>query len=515
MSTDSSQNNKRIAKNTLFLYFRMLFLMCISLYTSRVILNALGVVDYGIYNVVGGVVTMFSMISGSLSASISRFLTYELGTGNKEKLQTIFSTSVNIQLAISILIVVVAETVGLWFVNERLVIPEDRTDAANWCFQFSILTFVLNLVSVPYNATIIAHEKMNAFAYISIFEGLAKLIIAWFIVVNPIDRLVFFAAMVFLLSVVIRFIYGYYCNRHFAECRYTFALDREVLKPMFGFAGWNFIGASASVLNQQGGNILINLFFGPAVNGARAVAQKVNATIMGFVINFMTALNPQITKSYAAGEKDYMFQLMHQGARLSFYMILLLSMPIILNTAYILQIWLKMVPEHTVLFIQLTFIAAMSESLSQPLITAMLATGKIRNYQIIVGGLQLVNLPIVYLLFYLGCWPETVVVVSILLSQVSLGVRLVMLRNMIGLRIREYLKKVYLNVIKVTACAAVLPVGVSLLFEQRNFPVFLCLTAVSFSSTILTELYIGCTKEERIFVISKISTIYKQKVRRK
>lgn len=509
MSTDTQSNNKRIAKNTLLLYVRMLLLMVVSLYTSRVILNALGVEDYGIYNVVGGVVTMFTMLSGSLTAAIQRFLNFELGTGNSDKLKKIFSSAVTIQIGLAAIIIVLAETVGLWFVNAKLVIPTDRMMAANWVYQFSIITFAVNLINVPYNAAIIAHEKMSAFAYISIVEALVKLVIAWTIVVTSMDRLIYFGGMLCLLAVMLRALYGRYCKMQFEECSYHFTYDHNLLKEMFGFAGWNFIGASSSVLRDQGGNIIINLFFGPAVNAARAIAVKLNAVVTGFVQNFMTALNPQITKSYASGEHEYMFKLMYQGARLSYYILLLLSLPIILNTNYLLVIWLKLVPEYTVLFVQLTLVFALCESISNPLITAMLATGKIKNYQIVVGGLQLLNLPFAYICLRLGSSPESVLYVAIFISQCCLATRLYMLRGMIGLKISYYLKHVYFNVIIVTLLAASIPFAVKPLFSE-SFSSFIFLSLISVSHTVLVELYIGCKKEERQLVFTQLNKIIRK-----
>lgn len=257
---NSSENNKRIAKNTLLLYCRMLFLMVVSLYTSRVVLNALGVEDFGIYNVVGGVVATFSVLSGSLSTAISRFITYELGKQNQEKLNKIFSSAITIQAALACIIIMLAETIGLWFLNSKMNIPETRVEAANWVFQFSIFTFAINLISVPYNACIIAHEKMSAFAYISILEAIGKLSIVYLIVISPIDKLIFYAILMCVIALLIRITYGYYCKRHFCECAYHFIWDKQLLKQMFSFAGWNFIGAASGVLRDQGGNILINLF---------------------------------------------------------------------------------------------------------------------------------------------------------------------------------------------------------------------------------------------------------------
>ena len=490
----------------------MLLTMAISLYTSRVVLHVLGIEDFGIYNVVGGVVAMFSVISGSLSAAISRFITYELGKGDKEKLVRIFSSSVTIQLGLGLVIIILAEVIGVWFLNEKMSIPENRMYAANWVFQLSILTFVINLISVPYNAAIIAHEKMSAFAYISILEVVAKLIIVYMLLLSPIDKLIFYAILMASVALIIRFVYGFYCKRNFEECTYHFILDKELLKKMFGFAGWNFIGASSAVLRDQGGNIVINLFCGPAVNAARGIAYQVNNAISGFVNNFMTALNPQITKSYAAGEKEYMMTLIYQGARLSFYILLILSLPVIVNAHYILTLWLKIVPEHTTLFVQLVLIFAMSESISNPLITAMLATGKIRNYQIIVGGLQMMNLPISYVLLRYGCIPETVLIVAICISQCCLAARLYMLRGMIGLSVREYLSKVYFNVLAVTVLSAVIPCILSYYLSETllNF-IIICVVSVICTFTVIY--FVGCNRKERQFILSKVTAI-KDKLRR-
>lgn len=475
--------------------------MLISLYTSRVNLNALGVDDYGIYNVVGGVVAMFSILNGSLGSAISRFITFELGRGDFKRLSDTFSASVTVQLLLAIVIVVLFETVGLWFLNTHLVIPAERMNAANWVYQFSVVTFVVNMLSVPYNASIIAHERMSAFAYVSILEAVGKLTIAFLIAHSPIDRLIFFSAMICAIAVLVRVVYGFYCSRYFAECHYRFCWDAQLLRQMFGFAGWNFIGACSPVLRDQGGNILMNLFFGPAVNAARGITMQVNHAITGFVQNFMMALNPQITKNYASGNHDYMMRLIFQGARFSFYILLLLALPVMLSTHYILVIWLKLVPEHTVAFIQLTLIFAMSESLSNPLITAMLATGRIRNYQIVVGGLSLFNLPVSYVCLRLGCAPESVLIVSIIISQCCLAARLIMLRGMVGLRAGEYLRRVYLNVVVVTLLAGVLPYLLTLLMEESLLR-FVVVTLACVGCTMMSIIYVGCTRSERKHVRS-------------
>lgn len=511
--TNTTENNKRIAKNTLLLYVRMLFMMAVSLYTSRVVLNALGVEDFGIYNVVGGVVAMFTVLSGSLSAAISRFITYELGKGNQENLNKIFSSAVTIQIGLAGIIILLAETIGIWFLNIKMNIPEIRMEAANWVFQFSILTFAINLISVPYNASIIAHEKMSAFAYISILEAIGKLAIAYLIVVSPMDKLIFYAILMCIVALIVRFTYGNYCKRHFSECTYHFIWDKQLLKQMFGFAGWNFIGAASAVLRDQGGNVVINLFCGSTVNAARGIAFQVNTAVNQFVTNFMTALNPQITKSYAAGNKEYMMTLIFQGARLSFYMLLLLSLPILVNTHYVLELWLKIVPEHAVLFVQLVLIFAMSESISQPLITAMLATGKIRNYQIIVGGLQMMNLPISYLLLRLGFFPEIVIIVAICISQCCLAARLILLRGMIGVSIRKYLQKVYFNILTVSVVAVVLPL-ISTQYIDETFIGFIIVSLIAVICTIISIYFIGCNRQDRQSIHQKLNAI-RTKITRK
>lgn len=503
---DISTNNKRIAKNTILLYIRMLFLMLISLYTSRVILNALGVEDYGIYSVVGGVVSMFSMVSASLNSAISRFITYELGTNNLDNLRKVFSSSVTIQLILSLIFIVISETIGLWFLKNKMIIPDSRLVAATWCLHLSTLTFAINLISVPYNAVIIAHEKMSAFAYISIFEAFGKLLIAWLIIVCPFDRLVFYAVLLTIFAFIVRFIYVQYCKRHFSECIYTFTYDFVFLKRIFGFAGWNMIGTSSAILRNQGVDILLNLFFGPIVNGAKAIANQVNNAINSFVQNFMIALNPQITKSYASGDIIYMQSLVMKGSKFSYYILLLLGLPILINTEYILQLWLKNVPDHAVLFVQLTLILTMCDCLSHTLVAAILAEGNIKSYMAVVGGLQMLNLPIAYIALLFGCTPEFTVVIAIFISQLCLVTRLLFLRRKVNLSIREFLLKVYLNVVLVSAFASILPIYIAFTMAP-GLHLFLITSVVAVMCTLIAVLYIGLDKSERYLVINKVKNL--------
>ena len=508
---NNSANNKRIAKNTLMLYIRMALLMLVTLYTSRVILNALGVEDYGIYSVVGGFVTMFAIISNSLSAAVSRFITFELGKGNVSKINDVFCTSVIIQVIIALIVFALSETLGVWFLNTQLDIPSDRLYAANWVFQFSLITFVVNLISVPYNATIIAHEHMSAYAYMSIIDAVLRLLIAFLIMISPIDKLVFYALLMCLASVLMRLIYGLYCKKHFAECKFRWVLKKNLLKEIFGFAGWNFIGAGSGVLRDYGVDVLLNIFCGPLVNAARGISMQVFSAVRVFSSSFTTALNPQITKSFAEGNKEYTFKLVFQGAKLTYWLLYLVSLPIILEAPAILQFWLGVVPEYSVVFVQLVLIYGLTEAISYTMITLMLATGNIRNYQIIVGGCQLLNFPLSYILLKLGVSPEYTFVVSILIALGSLLLRLLMLKRMVGLPVVDFLNRVVLRVILVSL-VSLLPPMLLIFYVEPSLLRCLYTASLSAVSVLFFALVIGCSSSERKFILNKAITMLKSKL---
>ena len=494
--TDHREHTKRIAKNTLMLYVRMLFMMFLGLFTSRIVLEALGENDFGIYNVVGGVVAMFTIISGTLTTAVTRFITFEMGKGSEAQLGKVYSTAVNVQLILAAIVVLLAEPVGIWFIDTQMTISPDRIPAAHIVMQFSLLAFVINLMSVPQMASITAHEQMSAYAYIGILDGSLRFAVALLIAHSTADRLVLYAALMAAVVFIVRISYGMYCRRNFPECRYEPTFEKGLVKEMFSFAGWNFIGVSSGVLRDQGGNILVNIFSGPSVNAARGVAVQLNGAIQSFVTNFMTAVNPQITKSYASGDHDYMFSLMRKASRMSYYLLFVLALPVLFNTEYVMSLWLKDVPAHSVLFVQLFLVFTLSESISQPLITAMFATGKIRNYQIIVGGLQLLNLPVSYVLLKMGAMPEVTVMVAIAVSQICLAARLMMLEKMIGLSVSSFISRVYLNVIAVSAAALVLPFAVSYILPG-GFWGFAAKASVAVASAALSIFFVGCTKPER------------------
>lgn len=506
--TNQQENTKRIAKNTLMLYVRMLFGMLVSLYTSRVVLQALGVEDYGIYNVVGGVVAMFSLLSGSLSAAVSRFLTFELGRNDLVRLRKVFSSALCVHALLALIVLVLSETLGLWFLNYQMNIPADRMIAANWVFQFSLFSFLLGLFNVPYNASIISHERMSIFAFVGIGDTLLQLGIVLFIALGEIysDKLIVYASLLVVKGLLFQLFYFYYCRKSFKECRFRLSLDKQLLKEMTGFAGWNFIGVSSAILRDQGGNILLNLFYGPALNAARGVANQVSNAIGSFVGNFMIALNPQITKSYAAAEYGYMFSLIFRGARFSYYLLLWLALPVLLNTQYILSIWLNVVPEHAILFVQLVLVFSMCEAISNPLITVMLATGKIRNYQIVVGGLQTMNFPLSYIFLKMGFLPEIIIMVAISLSLICLGVRLILLRDMIQLPVARFLRHVCGNIIVVTILSLTVPLYARWELPNNLFGfIFSCIICFGWGGIILYRF--GCSVSEQKFLISKLQFV--------
>ncbi len=482
-------------------------MMVVTFFTSRVILSTLGVEDFGIQNVVGGFVTMFSMLSGSLSTAISRFITFELGKGDQKKLATVFSTGVNIQIGMSLVVVVVAEAVGIWFLNAKMNIPAERLEAANWVFQCAILTFVLGLLSVPYNAAIIAHEKMSAFAYISVVEVTLKLVIVYMLAVSPFDRLKTYAVLLFCVSVVIRFIYGFYCKRNFEECTYHFIIDRPILKEMTAFAGWNLLGNGAFLLNTQGVNILMNMYFGVAVNAARGVAAQVDAAVKQFVTNFTTAVNPQITKSFAQGDLEYMHKLVCRSAKFSAFLMLYFAVPLILEADTVLTIWLQTVPGYTATFLRWIIISTFVDSvLANSLVTSMFATGNIKRYQItvtIVGGLVF---PLTWVTFALGMPPYAGYVIYFAVYSILLGVRLYMLKGMVRLPVVMYVREVLCRVIPIIAISFSVTCLICFVME----PGLVRLLSVCLLSAVVTsiaELCIGLSKGERQFVFEKIRTL--------
>ena len=502
----SDQNTHRIAKNTGLLYIRMLVMMVIGFITTRVMLQALGVDNYGINNVVGGLVSMFSMLSASLSGAVSRFFTFGLGRGDMKHLRVVFSTSINIHIVLAAIVLIAIETVGVWFLNHRMMIAPDRLGAANWVLQCSTVIFAINLLSVPYRAAIIAHERMSAFAYLTIFEATAKLLIVCAIYFYGGDKLKLLTMLNIIPAITSQVIYWRYCKHHFVECRYQYVYDKKLFGEIFSFAGWSFIGNTAGVMKNEGVNVVINTFFGASINAARGIAMQVNSMVMQFISNFTMALNPQIIKDYAAGKLERMHKLMFLGTRLSYYIFMILSIPIIFEIEIFLQVWLGEVPAHTILFTRLVLVLSLAEIISYTLITAQNATGKIKVYQMVVGGVLLLNLPISYLLLRWGCFPEVTVIVAIIVSQLCLIARLWFLRGMIDFPVRTFLVKVYCNVIAVTLLSLIVPVTCYMLIPP-GAERFFVLCSLSVLSSAVVIYFVGCNQEERTMIVKVAQSI--------
>lgn len=500
--SDTSSANKRIAKNTLVLYVRMLFTMGISLFTSRVILQTLGVEDYGISSVVGGVISMFTFINAAMVSSTQRYLNFELVRDDANQLRSVFSTSLQIHALIALAIIVLSETVGLWFLNEKLVIPEARMTAAMWVYQCSILSCAVSIMSTPYNAVIVVHEKMSAFAYISILDVSLKLLVVYLLVVLPFDKLIILSILNLLVQLFIRYIYTLYCHRHFPESYFQFRFNKTLFKEMFGFAGWSFWGNLAAILYTQGLNMMLNIFFGPIVNAARGIAVQVQSAVQQFVGGFQTALNPQITKNYASNNLPQMHSLMFRSARFSFLLLFFLSLPVLMETNFILTLWLKTVPDDAVVFTQIMICISLIYTTANPCIIANQATGKVKIYQMVVGGILLLILPISYVVLKLGAPAYSVFIVHFCIESLAQFSRMYMLRKLIHLPLWQYMKNIYIPIVSTVVIAIILPLVVRMQVAEgwlRFLAVgFTCVLSVGASSY-----FIGFTKQERVFFLDK------------
>ena len=481
--------------------------MVISLFTSRVILQNLGVEDYGIYTVVGGFVSMFAIISSTLTGTTQRYLTYEIGKKEKSDPQRVFGISMNIHILLSVVIVLLLETVGLWFLNNKLNINPERLTAANWVYQFSIISFVVNIISTPYNAVIIAHEKMKAFAYISLFEVVLKLIIVYMLVITPWDRLCVYAFLLLLVSLLIRAIYGVYCGRHFSESKYKYYKGKELYKEMFTFASMNFIGASADILCNQGVDVILNLFAGVTANAARGIANSVQGAVSKFVSDFTTAIKPQIMKEYAAGNISTSLDLCYMGSRFSFFLMLFFGLPISINAPYILNLWLGMEPEYTADFLKLTLLMASIMVLSYNVTTIILANGNLKSFTFWIGLVRIAMLPIIYVTLKLGAAPQIAYLVIALFEFLALIVRLLVTQRLLSRNIIvEYAKYVLAPLFFVTVISVPSSFYISSIFEN-NLRGFLIETIICLFITSISIFFIGLKKEERLFAYEKIKAI--------
>lgn len=504
--SEISENNKRIAKNTLMLYVRMLLLMAIGLFTSRVNLQALGVDNYGINSVIAGFLSMFGIITGSMSNAISRFITVELGKGKLERLKQVFSTSISVQLFMGVLIVILIETFGIWFVSTKMQIPAGREVAAQWCLHCATITTFISLMSVPFNSAIVAHEKMSAFAYMTIVDALLKLAICYAIYISPFDKLVTFSVLGVFVSIITTSIYWIYCLCKFEETSFSFRFDKSLFKEIWGFAGWNLFAQTAWILNTQGINMLMNLFFGVVVNAARGIAVQVNGIIQNFVNNFMMALNPQITKSYAAGDKESAFRLACRGCRFSFYIMLVLALPVMIESRQILHLWLGNPPAQADSFVVWTILSTLATLLGNTLVTLQMAHGNIKKYQLWITVFGCIPFPLTWLMFKLGSSSIVAYYIYVAVYWGLIFVRYYLVHGMTGIPAKMYLGGVVARTHLVALLSAVLPLVIFFMMPESVLRLLLVGTASVLSSVIVIYA-IGMNQAERNFIRNKIRLI--------
>ena len=504
--TDTSANNKRIAKNTLLLYIRMFLMMGITLYTSRVVLQMLGVDDFGIYNVVGGIIVLFSFINNAMVASTQRFLNFELGRGNVEEAQKVFAASLNIYLIIVVIFMLLAETLGLWFLNRYINIPPERTVAANWVYQASLVATALNFVRMPYNAAIIAYERMSFYAYTSIIEAALKLGIV-FLLYSFADKLIAYAWLVSVVALLILLMYVFFCRRVFFICRHhTFAYDKRRYTALVSFSGWSLFGSVANMGASQGVNILLNIFFGVFVNAAMGIANQVSGAIGLFVGNFQTAFNPQIVKSYASGEMERFINLILKASKYSYYLLFLIALPCFICCNEILQLWLGEVPLHAVSFCRLLIIFSLIDAIQGPLWMSAQATGKIKHYQLLMSCLILLNLPVTYVVLKLFPIAELGLVIRVSINIVTAVVRVVYLKLLFPFPVIRYVKETVGTCIVVSVMSVLFP---WLIYQNTDGLSQLCLTiSASLVCTLVFIYIIGLSCSERQIVLNIIRRIF-------
>jgi len=502
-------SNKLIAKNTTFLYVRMLFIMAVSLYTSRVVLKVLGVEDFGIYNVVGGVVTVFNFLKGSMSAGTSRFLTIALGKDDHSKLKEVFSATLSLHIAIALTIFVLAETIGLWFVSTRLVIPAERMVAAQWIYQFSILSVIISITQVPYDATIIAHERMNIYAYVSMIDILLRLLAAYMLNLFILDKLKLYGVLIFSITLIVAIIYRIYCKIKFKECTYHFHWNSKLFIELAKFSSWSLLSSFAWMLTTQGSNILLNLFFGPVVNAARAIAVQVNTAVSSFVDNFLLAVKPQIFKSYANNDRVRMHSLALYSAKYSFFILYILILPIILETHLILTIWLKEVPDNTVIFVQLMLVYSLIQTIDAAFVVVLQATNKIKENAIWAFTLGTLAIIVAYILFTYGYEPKSIFYILIFNAFLfSFGIKPFLLKKFSGLKLKDFVLITVIPVAKVAFVSSIIPTLISV-YLPEGLKRFLLVCMTSLITIGISVLFLGISKIQR----RKLYDFFVEKIR--
>ena len=505
-----SENSRRIARNTALLYVRMTVMLIVGLYTSRVILNALGQDDFGVYGAVGGVVALFGILTGSVAGAISRFMSFELGKKDG-RMDVVFSTTFFIQIVMALGVLLLAEGLGVWFLNAKMVIPEGRMGAANLVLQCSIFMFVLNMLAVPYNAAIIAHEKMEAFAYISIAEALLALGAAIATRYAGVDKLKLYALLMLAVALIVRFLYAFYAKKNFEECRFRAGkVSKPLIKEMGSYTGWTMLGSASNVINTQGINVLMNLFFGVRVNAARDVAVKLEGNVSRFIFNITTAVNPQINKSYAAGNFAYLHQLVSKGARYSYFLFYFFAMPLILEAPALLQLWLGQVPAYSVEFVRISLLSSLIVAVGNPFSAAIFASGKVKAYEIVISATCVLAFPLAWAAYKLGYPPQLAYWIIVGTSVLGLVERLLFTQKLVGLKLsflcRDLLPKLLLG----TIVSLPVPLLLHYLLEPSAArAVWVVLAA--FATTALSVYLLGATPGEREVVNGALKRFFSRK----
>lgn len=498
-------DNSRLTKNTILLYIRMLVVMAISLYTSRIVLKNLGISDYGLYNVVGSIAAMFTFLNTAMNSSTQRYLSLAVGRNDAQQLHKIFNVSFVIHALIGIVIILACEVFGTWFINHKMVIPEGREMAVFWTFQLSLLAAFLSIIMVPYDALVISRERMSTFAYISIFDVFFKLFVAFIISVVSFDRLVFYSLLIVLSQFVVALIYSSYCKRHFEECSFKFYRFDSLYKEMTVFASWGLLGHISYIINTAAQNMMLNVFFSPVINAARGVALSVSNAVGNFSFNFQTAVSPQITKSYAVGDNDRLFALIYNSSRFSLYLLWLFSLPIMLCMKELLDLWLVEVPDYTMVFLGLVLIFNLIESGANPLNMAIRAKGKIKYPELIGGIILIMNFPLSYLALSLGYGPQSVFVIMIICGMVCQINRIYFANKYLQMSISDYLIKVITHPLLVLAVSAIIPILFSLNCHiEPSILYVLSVSIISILSILVTVYCIGLSKVEKVYMVNTI-----------
>lgn len=498
-----STDNKRIAKNTAYLYVRMFVTMIVALYTSRIVLRILGASDFGLYNVVGGVITMFSMFSGTLASGTQRFLTFAMGESNFAKLQTTFSLALGLHVVVSLILFVLAQTIGLWFLNTQMNIPEGRGIAAFWVYQFSIVAFIVSIIQIPFMSCIIAHERMGMYAYMSIYDVVMKLLVVIILQFLSYDKLILYAFMILIIDLTSMLIYNFYCRKNFNECTWKIRWDKQLAIKIISFSGWNIFGSSVGFANGQGINILLNIFCGTVVNAARGISVIICNFVSQFVNNFQTAVNPQLIKLFAAKEYEKMYRLTVNSCRINGYLFLMIAIPAGIEIKFLLKLWLGEYPQYTEAFVQIILLQALLNTLDRPLITHIHASGKVKMPNLTGGIVLLMVLPISYILLKLGYSP---IVVAWANSLIWIGDNINAIywpHKYTGIPVKLILIQIYGNIFFGGLIMLLIPYLVSTTMKE-GLARFLIVGFVSAFTSVVVFYFWGMTSGMKDLVLSKL-----------